>query len=158
MSKKGIEMTLAQAQAHQERHGFALEGVKGAKGQMCDSGQSTGRIEIPRDRMNKTEREYSLILEAQARKGEILKWKFEGISLSWGADPETGKPMWYTPDFLIVLVLDTPIASAKFELHEIKGAHIRDRDLVRFKGCRAEWPMFHFEMHQKKAGTWTRIH
>src|SRR5882724_13021348 len=53
-------------------------------------------ILTPRRRnvMNKTEAEYMMILEAQLRKGEILRYIFEGITLRW-AD------MRYTPDFVI---------------------------------------------------------
>jgi hypothetical protein len=40
---------------------------------------------------------------------------------------------------------------------EVKGPHIFDRDIVRFKGCRAEWPEFHFQMWQLKKGEWSRI-
>ncbi len=60
--------------------------------------------------------------------------------------------MRYKPDF-VVFIEDMPT-----KLIEVKGGHIFDRDLVRFKGCRAEWKTwFDFEMWQKKAGQWTRL-
>lgn len=157
--KKGYHMTREQAEAHQAKHGFVGTFVNAVD--LLES-----RI-IPKPRMNKTETEYSLILEAMKRRGEILRWEFEGMTLSWGADPKTKKPMRYTPDFVVFqLMLGPPITEQKgckwVEPHinfiEVKGAHIRSRDLVRFKGCRSDWPEFQFEMHQKKGGQWTRIH
>jgi hypothetical protein len=85
--------------------------------------------------------------------------------------------MKYTPDWFVFLmskhsVVVTPPAISVpgttfkvqrkgepplLKLIEIKGAHIWDRDIVRFKGARAYWPEFQFEMHQKKNGIWTRI-
>lgn len=98
--------------------------------------------------MNKTETEFSLILEAQKRKGEILRYVYEGITLRW-AD------MRYTPDFVVFgnqLVGNDPLPF--ISLIEVKGAHIWDRDIVRFKGARALWPEFSFEMHQKTKEGW----
>jgi len=107
--------------------------------------------------MNGTEREYSLILKGMQARGEILRFEFEGITLRW-AD------MRYTPDFI---VFDHPIAinyteegpkryPVTFRLIEVKGGHIWDRDIVRFKGARAYWPEFAFEMHQKTKDGWKR--
>ncbi len=71
--------------------------------------------------------------------------------------------MVYTPDFVVfgMPVLNTETGGdvpSQLKFIEVKGAHIWAKDLVRFKGCRAEWPMFEFEMHQKKGGQWQRIH
>ncbi len=108
-----------------------------------------------RGKMNKTEAEFAMILEAQKRKGEILRAEFEGITLRW-AD------MRYTPDF--VAFGWSGDGSDKYfgfgykgiKLIEVKGAHIWDRDIVRFKGARAYWPEFQFEMHQKTKAGWQR--
>jgi len=101
--------------------------------------------------MNKTESEYALILEAERRRGEISFYKFEGIRFSWGYDPQTGKPMYYKADFAVFGGIFPRII-------EVKGSHIWPRDLVRFKGCRAEWGMyFQFEMHQKTKDGWKRL-
>jgi hypothetical protein len=148
---KGLRMTREQAEAHQRKHGFAVESVLGRKLQPY---QKAMLGLLPKPRMNKTESEYALILEAMKRRGEIVAWKFEGISLSWGADPKTGKPMWFTPDFTVWVY-----GAIQVGLIEVKGAHVFSRDLVRYKGCRAEWGMwFIFQMHQKKQGEWKRIH
>lgn len=141
-------MSLEQAQAHQAKHGFAT----GATLTVAPSPK------IPKPRLNKTESEYARMLEAQQRRGDILEYRFEGVTLAWGADPATGKPMKYTPDFWVIESAFRQNAYiGDIRIIEVKGAHIFDRDIVRFKGCRAEWPRFRFEMHQKKQGEWRRI-
>jgi len=100
--------------------------------------------------MNKTEAEFAVYLEALKRKGEILRYEFEGITLRW-AD------MRYTPDFVVFKPLtEYDRVSTETVLIEVKGAHIWDRDIVRFKGARACWPEFAFEMHQKMKDGWKR--
>lgn len=73
------------------------------------------------------------------------------MSLRWG------KCMSYKPDFMLP---DFDIDHAKAgKLIEVKGAHIFDRDIVRFKGCAAEWGwLFEFQMWQWKNGKWTRLY
>jgi hypothetical protein len=100
--------------------------------------------------MNQTEREYAWILEAQKREGKILRYEYEGITLKWAG-------MKYTPDF--VVFHGSPYAPEGWQpmkLIEVKGAHIWSRDIVRFKGARAFWPEFQFEMHQKTKTGWKR--
>lgn len=149
---KGVTMSLAQAEAHQRKHGFLKGGDASCQFQEQKSGIGSNAaltFKPKRAAMNKTEAEYALILEAMKRKGEILRYEYEGITLRW-AD------MKYTPDF--VVFLNNAVAAINgLKLIEIKGAHIWDRDLVRFKGARAYWPEFAFEMWQRKVGTWTRI-
>lgn len=106
-----------------------------------------------RGNMNRTERAHSIILEARRQAGEIVSWRFEGIRLKWGHDLKTGSSMHYCPDFVVFLK-----DSERPLLIEVKGKHIRDRDIVRFKGCRASWPEFDFQMLQWKNGCWTRLH
>ena len=96
-------------------------------------------------KMNKTEREYSLFLDAEIKESLIVRWEYEGITLRW-AD------MKYTPDFFVVA------RPGRFKCIEVKGGHIWDRDIVRFKGARHYWPEFEFEMWQKSAGEWRRLH
>lgn len=103
-----------------------------------------------RGKMNATESAFALLLEAKKRNGELDRYEFEGITLRW-AD------MRYTPDFVVVLpnVLGVTLPLL---LIEVKGAHIWSRDIVRFKGARAYWPEFTFEMHQKTKSGWKRLH
>jgi len=105
--------------------------------------------------MNATEAEYALMLEAQKRNGEILRYEYEGITLRW-AD------MRYTPDFVVFddrydVNSNKTFEYCKIKLIEVKGGHIWDRDIVRFKGARAYWPELAFECWQKKGGSWKRI-
>ncbi len=127
-----------------------LSATNGGSGQQNDS---TGILSAPRvkcGRMNKTESEFALILESMKRKGEILRWEFEGIALRWF-------DMRYTPDFVVF--------SRHFEGHlvikfiEVKGAHVHysQQAMARFKGARGFWPEFTFEMHQKTKEGWKQI-
>ena len=152
--KGGVRFTLEQARAHAQRHGYALAGFPPDSGASPDhQNDSTGILARPnplnspqKRRMNKTETEYSRIAESQKQKGEILEWRFEALTLVWGDG------MRYKPDFACRR------ADAPLLLVEIKGGHIWSRDLVRFKGCRAEWKsVFDFELWQKKAGLWNRL-
>ena len=158
MGRRGIILTAADVERHQRRHGFLPGGTSGAS-------ITPASAKITKPRMNGTESSFALILEARKRKGEIVEWRYEGIKLAWGADPRTGKSMIYTPDFFVVVDgtignpdLEAGIGISDITLIEVKGAHIFDRDLVRFKGCRAAWPLFRFEMHQKTKEGWRRIH
>lgn len=147
-------MSLAQVEEHQKRHGFSTGAMRTAEAPVA--------AQKVQSRMNGGEARYSLILEAMKRRGEIIEWRFEGVKLAWGVDPTTGKPMYYTPDFYVTrratfedserLLVALPIT-----LIEIKGPFIHPKDLIRFKGCRSDWPMFRFEMHQCVKGAWTQI-
>jgi len=117
-------------------------------------GKATYRSESLRRRgiMNKTETEYSQILEGTRQLGQIIRWEFEGITLRW-AD------MRYTPDFIVFRYYDDELPEDQkqpggIKLIEVKGPHIWSRDIVRFKGARAYWPEFAFEMWQKTKAGW----
>ena len=70
------------------------------------------------------------------------------IRLRWG------NCMNYTPDFMY---RDAPVL-AKPVLIEIKG-FAWSRDIVRFKGCAAQWDwLFDFQLWEWKGGKWTRIY
>jgi len=108
---------------------------------------------IKRGKMNKTEAEFAFLLEMEKKRDEILRYEFEGITLRW-AD------MKYTPDFVVFVERCHVVKNTAWEIKliEVKGGHIWDRDIVRFKGARAYWPEFQFEMHQKTKDGWKRIH
>ncbi len=116
-------------------------------------GRSRMRVGL-RCGMNKTESEYALILEAQKRKGEILRYEFEGITLRFAN-------VKYTPDFVVI---ESWYTKEKFPIVikfiEIKGPFIkgnRERAVERFRHAKTYWPEFTFEMWQKKDGQWTQI-
>jgi hypothetical protein len=136
-------MTEADVRAHQMKH-FGNDPL--AKNPAYVKAlQEAKRATTPK--MNKTEAEYGRILEAMKSRGEIDHYAYEGVTLSWGDG------MRYKPDFAVFKEGRPPT------LIEVKGGHIWSRDLVRFKGCRAEWKRwFVFEMHQKRKGQWLRLH
>lgn len=148
--RKGLNMSAADAEAHQRRHfGKSLN--------LTPAELSDGIVKLPKPlpkpvKMTRPEREYGMILDAMKRRGEVMQYKFEGISLSWGTDPETGRQMWYTPDFVVWPTVGT------LKMVETKGKTLFYTALVRFKGARAEWGMhFQFEMHQLSGGEWRRV-
>jgi hypothetical protein len=146
-TRKGIDMTLEQADAHQRRHGFKPL-LAGAPVEDTRDKAPKGKMRNVRQRkMNKTEREFSVLLEARKVRGELVEWRFEGVRLLWGGG------MTYTADF------SARRPDGKIEIHEVKGDHIFDRDTVRFKGCRAEWlQWFIFYFHQRtKDGRWHEL-
>lgn len=60
--------------------------------------------------------------------------------------------MKYTADWT-VFALGQPIL-----LIEVKGGYKWQKDVIRYKGCSAQWrEFFQFEMHEKKNGVWQRI-
>lgn len=158
-SRRGLSMTIEQAQAHAAKHGYALQpyqkAILGAEGpiDLVVAGSPKRQVTLPKPvKMTRPERRYAEILEAMKRRGDILDYKFEGISLSWGTDPATGRQMWYTPDFVVWPTGGT------LTLVEVKGKTLFYTALVRFKGARAEWGMhFKFEMHQYVLGEWRRV-
>lgn len=145
--RRGIEMSAADAAAHQARH----FGPKAAERLTAEPQMKPSALPKP-VKMTRPEREYGLILEAMKRKGEIIEYKRWGIKLAWGTDPDTGRQMWYTPDFVVWPTGGT------LTMVEVKGSKLFYTALVRFKGARAEWGVhFKFELHKLEKGVWTRI-
>lgn len=102
--------------------------------------------------MNKTEREFSFILEAQKRAGDILRYEFEGITLRFAS-------LRYTPDFV---VFPPAIAvSGQVKLIEVKGPFIKgkfERAIERFRHAKTYFDqVFLFELHQKTRQGWRQI-
>lgn len=83
------------------------------------------------DRMNKTERKYSNLLQKKKINEEILDWKHEPFNLRLGDNT------FYKPDFA-VLANDMTI-----EIHEVKGVW-RDDALVKIKAAAYALPWFKF--------------
>jgi hypothetical protein len=105
--------------------------------------------------MNKVESEFALMLEAQKRNGEILRYEFEGITLRWSG-------VCYTPDF-VVFYDDRSNYKEQWhttiKLIEIKGAFTKgkyERAIERFLHAKTYWLEFQFEMWQKAENGWKR--
>ncbi len=92
--------------------------------------------------MNKTEAEWSRMLEASKLAGEIQHWGFQPIKVRLA--PNT----YYEPDFLVVL------ASGQLELHEVKGAFVQDDARVKFKVCAEHFPARLVWAQRLKGGAW----
>ncbi len=100
--------------------------------------------------MNKTEGEFAMILESQKRKGEILRYEFEGITLRFAG-------VKYTPDFVVWF---TRGVGKVITFIEVKGPFIkgnRERAVERFRHAKTYWPEFGFEMMQKTSEGWKQI-
>lgn len=98
------------------------------------------RGKLPKPEMNKWERRYADRLELLRAGGEVLWYRFEGITLKLAPDCR------YTPDFLVML------ANGELELHEVKGFW---RDDAKVK-CRLAADLFPFPILVVKpsAGGW----
>lgn len=115
--------------------------------------------------MNKTESEFALILEAQKRAGEILRYEPFGMTLRWKVGTRTnGTPIYvkYTPDFVIFggPTNQRPFMPKQLKFIEVKGPFIqgnRERAVERFRHAKTYYPEFQFEMWQKKDGAWKQI-
>lgn len=64
---------------------------------------------LPDGVMNKLEESYSHYLEELKQKGDVLWWKFEGMTF------KLAKRTTYTPDFNVML------ANGQLQMHEVKG-------------------------------------
>ena len=69
--------------------------------------------------MNKTERDYSLKLDADRQDGLISHWRFEPLKFRIGP-AGSGTACYYTPDFEVVL------QDGLLEYHEVKGRWMDD--------------------------------
>lgn len=105
---------------------------------------------------NETEKRYGLVLEAMKRRGEIVYYGFEEITLRW-AD------MLYTPDFFVIRQLAEnhtergggPLIEAVYI--EVKGSWKWQKDVVKFKAARGRFTWAQFEMWDYVDGRWTQL-
>lgn len=155
-SKSSTTWTVAQVLDHARRHGQDPK-------QYLDGNDTLPRATIEHaarvmkqaavfkepagPKMNKTEARYGRILESRLQRRDILRYRFNAVRLLWG------DCMRYLPDFSV-----TNLDGSMLHI-EVKGPHIRDRDRVRFKGCKAEYPEFRFEMWQEtRQKEWVRVY
>ena len=92
--------------------------------------------EVPEFKGNKTEAAYMALLEARKRAGEILWYRFEGITLKLAQDTR------YTPDFFVLA------ADGSLECHETKGPFMREDSWIKLKIATSLFP-FRFIFAQK---------
>lgn len=91
---------------------------------------------------SKLEYEYSLYLTALKSRGEILWWRYEGISIKLADGAK------YTPDFAVVN------SAGELEFHETKG-HWREAARVRIRVA-AELNPFRFVAITRGSQGWQR--
>lgn len=77
--------------------------------------------------MNGMERRYSEVLEVRKARGEILWWRFEGLTFKLADDTR------YQADFAVMLADET------LEIHETKG-HMEDDAWVKLKVAAGQFP------------------
>ncbi len=93
---------------------------------------------------NKLEEAYGLHLEARKQAGEVLWYKFEGITFKLANDTR------YTPDFVVLL------ANSEMECHEVKSIW-RDGSKEKVKVASELFPFRFiavFAVHKKDGGGW----
>jgi hypothetical protein len=93
--------------------------------------------------MNKSESEYSRVLELRKCNGEIAWFAFEGLTFRLADNTR------YTPDFAVML------NSGELELHEVKGFWTDDAK-VKIKVAAELFPM-RFIAVRKTRGSWEII-
>lgn len=110
-----------------------------------------------RKAMNQTESAFAAILEAKKLAGEIVSYEYEGMTLRWGKLDN----IQYTPDFFVIEYMHgsalSPTPCVRIVFIETKGSHIWPQAMQKFKQARNEWPLFRFEMWQRKKGQWTQL-
>ena len=98
--------------------------------------------------MNKTEARYSYKLKAMLLSGEILWYKFEGITLKLADDTR------YTPDFAVMTKENV------IELHEVKGSKyiFTDDAKVKVKVTAEQFPFVMKVFYQiSKSDNWEMV-
>ena len=95
------------------------------------------RMEKPKTKrkprqMNKTERRYADHLDELKRRGEVLSWQWEAVTL------RLAERTTFTPDFLVQY-------RTYIEIVEIKG-RLQDDASVKYKIARDAYPCFRFKM------------
>jgi hypothetical protein len=120
-----------------------------------DTNGRTGSGKAKRGEMNKTEADFALILEAQKRNGDILRYEYEGITLRFAS-------VRYTPDFVVFggPTFQRPYMPKQLKFIEVKGPFTKgkyERAIERFRHARTYWSEFSFELWKKQKTGWKQI-
>ena len=110
-----------------------------------NSKERTGRTP---GRMTKTERAFADRLEAQRKAGEIVSWRFEAQKFRL---TDLADRTWYTPDFKVLF------PDGRQEFIEVKGGHIWEDGLVKFKIARSQFPEYAWSLWQRRKTQWVRL-
>src|SRR5262245_29212502 len=82
---------------------------------------------------SKTEARYAALLEQRLAMGDMLSWRYEALKLRLAANT------FYTPDFLV-----QGAGQGQLELHEVKGAWVREDARIKIKVAAQQYPYFLF--------------
>ena len=104
---------------------------------------------VKKPRMNKTEGLYALTLEAMKRTGEVHDYKFEAVNF------RLANNTYYRIDFMVVRKVSELFV---IEFHEVKGGHIREDAIIKFKVVREMHPYITFKMMQYRDKVWNEIY
>lgn len=171
--RSALRMTEAEVRAHATKHGhrvpFELRPnlPDPAKLREKIGPKRKGSRKLKQHRQpNETEKRYGLVLEAMKRRGEIVYYGFEEITLRW-AD------MVYTPDFFVIRQQCTlqyaglekePVSPENPVRHlieavyiEVKGSWKWQKDIVKWKAARGRFTWARFEMWDYVDGRWTQL-
>jgi hypothetical protein len=149
-SRRDVNITLAQADAHQRKHGFKplLTGAPNEdKNAPVFVKHGEKKLRVGTRQKTRVEREFEVMLSVKKMNKQIKDYRFEGVRLQWGDG------MSFKADFTVKQLDDS------VTVIEVKGQHIWKHAIVRFKGCRAEWKdWFDFEFHQRtNDGLWHQL-
>ena len=115
-------------------------------GPVTEDDEIIAKAKQVKERMNKTERRYlNERITPNVFSGSILRWEFEAIKF------RIGDNCFYTPDFFIVML------GGSIEIHEIKGGHIRDDAIVKFKAAAERYGFFKWVMIQYRRSEWVTL-
>lgn len=106
--------------------------------------QALGRL--PKGTMNRTEAEYSLLLDQQKQLGQIIDYKFHPLRV------RLADHTYYEVDFLVLH------GDMKLAIHETKGGYVTDKGQLKIKLCAEVLPWFRFlkctKLPKKNGGGW----
>ena len=101
---------------------------------------------MPKNKMNKTEEAYSLLLDQKKQSGEILDWKFHPMNVRLADNT------FYEIDFLVVA------KDRELQIHETKGTYTTEVGNIKIKLCAEVLPWFRFvkciKQSKKDGGGW----
>lgn len=135
---KGLPFSITDAKAHAEKHGYTLE-VAGIAPESPVAAQKPAR---GAKQPNKTELAFRAFM-AVKHLGTV-ELEFEAVKLRIGPN------CYYTVDW-------SNFKNPRPVFYEVKGGHIWDDSLVKFKAAKERHKWAAFELWQKKAGEWRRL-
>jgi hypothetical protein len=137
--KRGLSMSIADAEAHQRKHGFMEGPLIAPQSPVAAPNKIRGSKEP-----NKTEQAFNAFMCVQRHR----RMMFEGVKLRIAGN------CYYTPDWFD----GEPPDQLRPICFEVKGGGpIRDDSIVKFKAARELHPWFEFQMWRKTKDGWVRL-